>query len=260
MVFNVLSLFDGISCGQIALNRANIKYDTYIASEVNKYAIKITQKNYPFTHQIGSVVDIDTSNLPNINLLMGGSPCQDLSCLKNGLGLMGSKSKLFFEYFRILKEIKPTYFLFENVVPRKKEWQEQIDTMLGTTGILINSDRFINQNRPRIYCSNIPIAELPPRPNWNTKYFQWRRTYFRENKSGVCPCLTANMGTGGHNVPLKSPNLLDKLSPEELEILQTIPKSYTEGVSNSRRYEAIGNSWTVDVITHILNGIKRPEG
>ncbi len=254
---NVLSYFDGMSCGQIALNRAGIKYDNYFAYEIDKYSISITKKNFPNTQHMGSVVDADLSILPKIDLLIGGSPCQDLSGLKQGEGLRGEKSKLFFEFLRAKETLNPKYFLLENVVPGKKEWKEEIDRLMGVEGYFINSDLFVEQNRPRYYWTNIPINELPIRPNWDKKYFQYRRTYFRENKSGVCPCLTANMGTGGHNVPLKSEDLKDKLSPIECELLQTIPENYSEGVSNAQRYKMIGNGWTVDVIAHIFKGIQQ---
>ncbi len=256
--FNVLSLFDGMSCGQIALNRLSIKYENYFASEIDKYAISITNKNFPNTKQVGDVLNLKINDLPKIDLLIGGSPCQDLSGLKNdGKGLNGEKSKLLLEFVKIKNELNPKYFLLENVVPRKQEWKEEIDKLMGVEGVFINSDLFVQQNRPRYYWTNIPIEQLPIRPDWNGKYFQYRRTYFRENKSGVCPCLTANMGTGGHNVPLKSENLKDKLSVNECELLQGIPINYTEGVSNAQRYKMIGNGWTVDVIEHIFKGLNK---
>ena len=252
---NVLSLFDGMSCGQIALNRAGIFYDKYYASEIDKHAIKVTQHNYPNTTQLGSVTEIKGADLPRIDLLIGGSPCQDLSCLKNGAGLTGEKSKLLYEFCRIFNELKPKYFLLENVIPRKKEWKIEIDRLFGVSGVLINSDLFVSQNRPRIYWTNIPVPPLPQRPYWDKQFYQFRRTYYRANKSGVCPCLTANMGTGGLNVPLRTPNKLDKLSPNDVEVLQSIPIDYTSGVSNSQRYKMLGNGWTVDVIAHIFKGL-----
>jgi len=115
----------------------------------------------------------------------------------------------------------------------------------------------VPQNRNRLYWTNIDIAPLPERPAWNKQYYQWRRTYFRENKSGVCPTLTANMGTGGHNVPLYSKDLKDRLSPVDCEKLQGLPDDYTEGVSNTQRFKALGNGWTVSVIVHILQGLKK---
>jgi DNA-cytosine methyltransferase len=114
---NVLSLFDGMSCGQIALERAGIKVDNYFAAEIKKHAIEVTQHNYPNTKQLGDVTKINGFNLPKIDLLIGGSPCQDFSrANKERKGVEGSKSSLFFEYVRLLKECKPKYFLLENVI------------------------------------------------------------------------------------------------------------------------------------------------
>lgn len=156
---NVLSLFDGMSCGQIALNRCGIKYDNYFASEIDKYAIKVTQSNYPNTKQLGSIIEIDGTKLPKIDLLFGGSPCQSFSSAGNGTGFDG-KSKLFWEFARILKETVPTYFLLENVV-MKKEWEQVITETLGVEPILINSELVSAQSRKRLYWTNIPMTELP---------------------------------------------------------------------------------------------------
>ena len=116
---NVLSLFDGMSCGQIALNKAGIKYDNYYASEIDEYAIEIAKKNYPNTVHIGDVTKLDTSTLPQIDLLMGGSPCQSFSSLGDGSGLDG-KSGLFWDFIRVFKEVKPKYFLLENVSMKRE--------------------------------------------------------------------------------------------------------------------------------------------
>lgn len=252
---NVLSLFDGMSCGQIALNKAGIKYDKYYASEIDKYSIKITQKNYPNTIHMGDVINVNSSDLPEIDLLIAGSPCQGFSVAGNKLNFDDPRSVLFFEYIRLLEELKPTYFLLENV-KMKKEWQDIITKYLKVNPVQINSDLFVQQNRPRIYWTNIPIKQLPKRPEWDGDFYQYRRTYYRKNKSGVCPCLTANMGTGGHNVPLKSKDKKDKLSPVECERLQSVPDNYTDGVSNTQRYKMLGNGWTVDVIAHIFKNLK----
>ena len=133
--FNVLSLFDGMSCGQIALNKAGIDYTNYYASEIDKYAIKITQKNYPSTIQVGDVTLLKGSTLPKIDLLIGGSPCQSFSNAGDGSGFDG-KSKLFWEYVRLLKETKPKYFFLENV-KMKKEWCDIISKELGIEPINI---------------------------------------------------------------------------------------------------------------------------
>lgn len=254
---NIFSAFDGISAGQLALQRAGINVSKYFASEIDKWAIKVTMKNFPDTVQLGDIRYVTGEMVGNIDLLIGGSPCQDLSGLKNGEGLKGSKSSLFFEYLRVLEELKPKYFLLENVVPRKREWKEEIDNLIGIKGVLINSDLFVQQNRPRIYWTNIPIPNLPERPNWVGNYYQFRRTYYRENKNGVCPCLTANMGTGGHNVPLKSMDKKDRLSTNEVDALQGFPLDYTKGVSNSQRYKLLGNSFTIDVLAHIFKNIPK---
>ena len=127
---NVLSLFDGMSCGQIALNRAGIKYDHYFASEIDKYAMKVTKANYPHTTQLGDVSKIQF-NLPlKVDLLMGGSPCQGFSFAGKQLNFDDPRSKLFFEFVRLKDKLKPKYFLMENV-PMKQESQDIISEYLG---------------------------------------------------------------------------------------------------------------------------------
>ena len=157
---NVLSLFDGMSCGQIALNRAGIKYDNYFASEIDKHAIKVTMTNYPNTIQIGSVTDVKAENLPKIDLLIGGSPCQGFSFAGKQLNFDDPRSKLFFEYIRLLKECKPKYFLLENV-KMKKEYEQIITDHLGVEPIFINSALVSAQNRKRLYWTNILNVTAP---------------------------------------------------------------------------------------------------
>ena len=160
---NVLSLFDGISCGQIALNRVGIEYDNYYASEIDKYAIQVTQHNYPNTIQLGDITELKTDTLPQIDLLFGGSPCQSFSRAGDGSGFDG-KSKLFWEFVRILNEVKPKYFLLENVV-MKKEFEDVITQHMGVEPILINSNLVSAQNRKRLYWTNIPNIEQPEDKN-----------------------------------------------------------------------------------------------
>ena len=157
---NVLSLFDGISCGQIALNRAGIKNDKYFASEIDKHAIKVTMANYSDTIQLGSVTDVKSENLPKIDLLIGGSPCQGFSFAGKQLNFDDPRSKLFFEYVRMLKECKPKYFLLENV-KMKKEYQDIISQHLGIEPVHINSEVFSAQDRKRSYWTNISFTDLP---------------------------------------------------------------------------------------------------
>ena len=174
---NVLSLFDGMSCGQQALERIAIKVDNYFASEIDKYAIKVTMANYPNTIQLGSVVDVDGYSLPKIDLLIGGSPCQSFSFagkrkgmstkdeqeiltlehylqLKNEGFEFEGQSYLFWEYMRLLNEVKPKYFLLENVEMGEK-WEKVLSKAIGVNGIHINSALVSAQNRKRIYWTNI---------------------------------------------------------------------------------------------------------
>jgi len=162
---NVLSLFDGLSCGQIALNRVGIKYEKYYASEIDKHAIKVTQHNHPNTIQLGSITELKGSDLPKIDLLFGGSPCQSFSSAGTRSGFDG-KSGLFWEYVRVLNEVKPTYFLLENVV-MKKEWEDVITEALGVEPIKINSSLVSAQNRVRLYWTNIPNISQPEDKNVN---------------------------------------------------------------------------------------------
>jgi DNA-cytosine methyltransferase len=157
---NVLSLFDGMSCGQIALERAGIEVESYFASEIDKYAIKVTQANYPNTKQLGSVLDVKADDLPKIDLLIGGSPCQGFSFAGKQLNFEDERSKLFFEFVRLKNELKPKYFLLENV-KMKQEFQDIISEQLGVKPILINSSLVSAQNRERLYWTNIPVIGQP---------------------------------------------------------------------------------------------------
>ena len=157
---NVLSLFDGMSCGQIALERAGIKVNNYFASEIDKYAIQVAKHNYPNTHHIGDVTKVKASELPKIDLLIGGSPCQGFSFAGKQLNFDDPRSKLFFEFVRLLNECNPKYFLLENV-KMKKEYQDVITEHLGVEPIEINSNLLSAQNRKRIYWTNIPGVTIP---------------------------------------------------------------------------------------------------
>lgn len=156
----VLSLFDGISCGMVALQRAKIKVDEYFAYEIEPNAIKVSQYHYPNIKQMGNVTKADFTKLGKIDLLIGGSPCQGFSSAGKGLNFEDPRSKLFFEYVRVLQEVKPKYFLLENVV-MKQEWQDVISKYLGVKPILINSALVSAQNRQRLYWTNIPNVQLP---------------------------------------------------------------------------------------------------
>lgn len=156
----VLSLFDGISCGQLALQKAGIPVAYYAASEIDKHAIAITQHHFPGTVQLGDVTKLNFKKLIIPDLLIGGSPCQDLSINGKGLGLEGPRSRLFWEFVKALNELKPKFWFFENVM-MKKEWEDIISKALGIEPIHINSSLVSAQNRKRSYWTNIPNVTIP---------------------------------------------------------------------------------------------------
>ena len=157
---NVLSLFDGMSCGQIALDRLGVKVNKYYASEIDKYAMTIAKKNYPNIEHIGDVTQVDGTKLDKIDLMIGGSPCQGFSFAGKQLNFSDPRSALYFEFVRLLKETKPKYFLLENV-RMKKEFQAIITKDLGVEPIMINSSLLSAQNRVRLYWTNIPNVTQP---------------------------------------------------------------------------------------------------
>lgn len=277
---NVLSLFDGMSCGQLALDTLGIKVNNYFASEIDPYAMQIAKKNYPNTKHIGSVLDVRGSDLPRIDLLIGGSPCQSFSNAGDGSGMEG-KSKLFWEFVRVLKETKPTYFLLENVKMRK-EWEKIITDTLGVEPIAINSRSLTAQNRPRLYWTNIPnvvqpidrgivlkdilVDQVDEKFYLSDKAIDYmsrlrngkpRWEYHTNPLDGKSACLTANMYKGVPYGVIKE--LKRRLTPVECERLQSVPDNYTEGVSNTQRFKMLGNGWTIDVIAHILNEMRHAD-
>ena len=157
---NILSLFDGMSCGRLALDRLGIKIDKYYASEIDKYAIQVASANYPDTIQIGDVCDVKGEDYPDIDLILAGSPCQGFSFAGKQLAFDDPRSALFFEFVRVLKEVNPKYFLLENV-KMKKEFLDIISDQVGVEPILINSSLLSAQNRQRYYWTNIPGVEQP---------------------------------------------------------------------------------------------------
>ena len=376
---NVLSLFDGMSCGRIALERCGFKVENYFASEIDKHAIKVSKANYPDTVHVGDVTQVVATNFPKIDLLLGGSPCQGFSFAGGQLAFDDPRSKLFFEYVRLLEELKPRYFLLENV-PMKQEFQDIITKMLGVKPVRINSNLVSAQNRDRLYWTNIPVKSLPENKRvylkdilqnvedigeehyhsmksvaymerGNDKWAQagsrradgYEQTpeteksftltanmhkgvpynYFKETRQmsfgfdepetneglvmagqadlkghdynrrvyhpdGKAPTLAAASGGNlepkilqvprGKNkggikaedgkVPTMSASSWEynnvvtdglrwrKLTPLECERLQTVPDNYTNHVSNTQRYRMLGNGWTIDIICHLLKGMK----
>jgi DNA (cytosine-5)-methyltransferase 3A len=276
----VLSLFDGISCARVALERANIPVTDYFASEIDKYAIQISHKNWPTIKRLGNVKDV--SGL-EVDLLIGGSPCQDLSVAKKGRkGLAGDRSSLFWEYVRILNECKPKWFILENVNSMSKDDKDTITKALGVEPIMINASLVSAQNRKRLFWTNIPSVSQPADRNIMLKDILekdidetvkcGRNIGRRLTKDGTrndndksldiirrievhtddkCGTLTSVMKDN----LVVSKTSIRKLTPIECERLQGLPDKYTEGVSDTQRYKCLGNAFNVDVIAHILSFI-----
>jgi DNA-cytosine methyltransferase len=277
---NVLSLFDGISAGRVALERAGVVVDNYYASEIDKYAIQVSKKNYPDIKQLGDISiwrgwDIDWSS---IDMVIGGSPCQGFSIAGRQLNFEDPRSKLFFDFVDIcdhVADMNPNMkFLLENV-KMKQEFQDVINKYMGVEPIVINSSLLSAQNRVRLYWTNIPNVSQPEdkgiilsdilEETVDDKYYltteaidymsrlrngKQRWEYHKNPIDGKAACLTANMYKGIPYGVIRE--RLRKLTPLECERLQTFSEGHTEGISNTQRYKALGNSWTVDVIAHIF--------
>ena len=344
---NVLSLFDGIACGRVALERANIQVDNYYASEIENASIAIAKKNFSIIIEIGDVTKVHyqqgqlytengTFSVGHIDLLIGGSPCTDFSSIGYAKGMKSGQTEilsleqymklklqrvrfdgqsyLFWEYVRLLEEVRPDYFLLENVQMAKK-WQQVIDVAIGIKPVLINSSLVSAQNRPRLYWTNIPNV-IPSKdkrivledildemastddvshcltvqrsfPRLMKKYgyipVKFNAYNATQIKDKACALSRGSMVTsscatllfvkdkcGKHYVkggvlngiyPTKLSDgryNLRRLNLREMERLQTLPDDYTnvENVGVQKRSCAIGNGWTVDVITHILSFLK----
>lgn len=295
----VLSLFDGISCGMVALERVGYKVERYYAYEIEPSAITISKKNYPEIIQLGDVFNTDFAHfaVQEIDFLLGGSPCTFWSkakCSKTAKQKRETETegmgwKLFERYLEAKKTAQPKYFLYENNYGIAQEIQDAISEKLGVEPIMIDSALVSAQRRKRLYWTNIPGVQQPEDKGILTKdiicndeslikhfddrirntlkitenyikydlggkghYSQQDRMYFLNKKAPTIPrCRTEtkfNVYLGGETYK--------KTCPVEIERLQTLPDNYTEGVPKTRRYEALGNGWTVDVIAHILSYAK----
>lgn len=288
----ILSLFDGISCGMVALERAGINVDKYVAYEIDENAITVSKNNYPTIEHRGDVVKADFTEFKGFDMIIAGFPCQDLSISKKDRqGLKGKRSGLFWELVRAIEEVKPRYFLVENNYKMPKEDEAIITETLGVKPIMINSALVSGQTRKRLYWTNI-ATEIPQdkkivvkdiitnekredltsfttfNSNLNNKEYlaaprrigtigkggQGERVYSLYGKSVT---IKANGGGRGAKTGLYLiDNTVRKLTPLECERLQTLPDNYTAGLSDTARVKAIGNGWTVEVIAHILRGLK----
>ena len=291
--YNVVSFGDGISGGQIALEKAGVKVGQYYAIEIDPKAIAVTQNNYPNTIQLGDAKKVDGKKLKNIDILIGGPPCQDFSIAGNRKNFDGENGKLTYEYVRLLKELNPTYFFMENV-PMKKEVQDEISELLGVQPIKANSALVSAQNRERLYWTNIPNVSLPEDKgimfadvletkgtdcNVNEYYFKGEKRNFdnranRKYQTNLVGNIYPSKSQAGRifsTCNSKSPSVsynacdaqrilekgkIRKLTPKEYERLQTLPDNYTAGHSDCARYKMIGNGWTVDMVSHFFKNIK----
>lgn len=297
---NVLSLFDGIGCGKVALERVGVKIDKYFASEIKQCAIKCATINNPDIIEIGDVFNVHYKDgilktekgdfdVGQIDILIGGSPCQDFSCANvfkrsSDYGLNGDKSRLFYEYLRLKKEIEPKYFLLENV-KMKKSSEKELNDYMGVDGIHINSSLVSYQTRPRIYWTNIPIVgslEDKHISFQNNKDKDFQR--LEESKVHKTPCRIRmwNNGMGRYalgnceNITHKdkigcltrkqdrSPNsgliaygdFCRFLTRREIEGAQTLPVGYTDMLTYRQVQDVCGEGWTIDVIVFLMRGLK----
>jgi len=280
---NVLSLFDGISIAQLALKQLDIPIENYYASEIDRNAIKVTQHHFPDTIQLGDIKQLSADELPKIDLLVAGSPCVDLTSLrKDRKGLEGEKSGLFFEAYRLLNEVKPKYWLFENVGSMSKTDKNRLDELLGVEGISINSNLVSAQNRHRIYWSNIPFTIpfvkhivlddiITDGYTDRTKSNCVLTNNVPSTRNGLIRYLTKSLGNlVYYDKPFADTSKKEKLalienmddatvkslfrlfSVTELERLQTLPNGYTSILKKTPAAHCIGNGFTLEVIKHIL--------
>ena len=295
----VLSLFDGISCGMVALERAGIPVERYVAYEIEPNAIKISKKNYPHIEHCGDVTTADFTQYRGFDAVFGGFPCQDLSINKaNRQGLKGERSGLFWHLVRAIKEVQPKWFLVENNWKMPEEDLRIITRELGVEPILCNSADVSPQQRYRLVWTNIKVAlpfpkkelvvadilELAARGENLISDVRFNGREQRTDRAGK-PLRIGTIGNGGqgervYSIYGKSVTLtangggrgartglylingtVRKLTPLEAERCQTLPDNYTEvdGISATNRLKCVGNGWTVDAIAHICKGLTNGE-
>lgn len=270
----VLSLFDGIACGRVALDRAGIPVKRYIASEIEPNAVKVAMSNWPSIEQIGDVTKIDIECLPRIDLLIGGSPCQGFSVMGKQQNFEDPRSRLFWEYVKILKATKPKYFLLENV-KMKQEYFDIITEAVGVQPRIINSRLVSGQNRVRAYWTNIDFPELTDK---GISFQDVLESGYTNRDKSLCLlesekrlCISSadlyrrNSTKSQGNIVFFSKDFnpekgVRMLTQYEVERLQTLPNGYTRAVNRNVAAGLCGNGWTVDVIAHIFSAILREGG
>lgn len=278
---NVLSLFDGISCGRVALGRAGTPVSAYYSSEVDKYPMAVSADNHDDVTQLGSVEDwahwgIDWES---IDLVLAGSPCQGFSMLGQGTNFEHPQSKLFFDFLDVLQMAQwynpDVKFLLENV-RMKSEWVAMISNYLSVAPLAVDSKGFSAASRPRLYWFNWPAPELVPNDvrlssilQKNVEGFDISGAYLNRVNTSTdvdigftkinprkAVCQTASQYANWRGTLVKQRGRLRTLTPVECERLQTLPDDYTKCLSRRRRYQVLGNSWTVEVVAQILGGLK----
>lgn len=288
----VLSLFDGMSAGRLALHNVGIAVDAYYASEIDKHAIKVSQDNWRDVIHVGDVTKLKYGNgilhtengsqwIGKIDLLIGGSPCQSISNLGDGSGLEG-KSGLFYHYLRLKQELETENlslkFLLENVVGKKSAIQE-ISELMGVEAVLFNSNLVSAQNRARYYWTNIPfevledkgitlkdilesgIPELSVLTDGRMKWVNSEsgKLCFSKRYAVLDPqkanCLTARSDASWNSNYVTRQGQITRLTPVEYERLQTLPDNYTKAARTSERFKMCGNGWTSAVIEEIFKNL-----
>lgn len=280
-MMKVLSLFDGISCGMVALERASVPVERYVAYEIDENAIKVSKHNYPQIEHCGDVTKADFTQYKDFDLLIGGSPCTYWSIARtdgkrettsSGLGY-----ELFLCYAKALKEANPKYFIYENNFSISKEIKEAISNELGVEPIVINSSLVSAQSRRRCYWTNINVGYLEDkgiklydvvnfknhdfRPVSKWVYSFWgdkqKIDMLKNVKSEKSHTLTTRKNHSLGYYLSEDKKTYCNLTVNDFEALQTLPKNYVDDVDikETAKYKAIGNDWTIDVIAHILRGV-----
>ena len=290
----VLSLFDGISCGRVALEKAGKQIETYFASEIDKYSEKVAKMNYPDTVEIGDVTKVSyidgilyTGNgnyeVPKIDMVIGGSPCQGFSNAGKKKNFDDPRSRLFWEYVRILDEVKPTWFLLENVV-MKKEWSNIITEALGVSPVMIDSALVSAAHRRRLYWTNIseqirqpadkgitfgdvrernvPEGTIYYSPNglaWIKRQEERTGKKLRiigdEDKMQMLEASMYKKYSSQRFFGIEDTYGIRYITVRECERCMGLPDGYTSSVSNTQAYKQLGNGWNVDTIVHIFGYI-----
>lgn len=285
--FNVLSLFDGMSCGQIALNNIGLKPTKYFAAEIKKHAIQCTLDNFPDTIQIGDVTKVKGQNLPKIHLLIGGSPCQDFSRANSVRdGLKGMKSMLFYEYIRLLEETKPDYYLLENVIMDNLGYNT-ISELLGTEPVRLCGSKVSGALRDRLFWTNIGPecfdlfgnrkSNIPQPRDKKIMLNDILEYGYSDKKKHTClntgsgyqspnqKSLIHRNNTTGMVTLIYNDETMDEskgvrfCTQTEMEKLHNIPLGYTRNLNKRQAGDLIGDGWTVGIVEHIFSFLKGEE-